>query len=90
MKPEQLYQHLKELAEKLNITVREQNLRNTPGIKVKSGFCTVKGDKRVIMDKHIPVHEKNEILAEYLSQMPHEDVYVMPAVREAIRRFSKD
>jgi hypothetical protein len=42
MKPEYLYQELKDLAEKMAVTVSEQNLR-TAGIKVKSGLCTVKG-----------------------------------------------
>jgi len=49
MKPEQIYQELKDLAEKLEITVSEQNLR-TAGIKVKSGLCKVKGKNMFIMD----------------------------------------
>ena len=36
MKPDNIYQELKDLAEKLNITVAEQNLRKT-GIHVNSG-----------------------------------------------------
>ena len=83
MKPEQLYQSLKELAEKLRVTVSEKNFRNT-GIKVKSGLCKVKGEKRFIMDKHIPVYTKNKILASCLSKMPHEDIYIVPAVREML------
>ena len=49
MKPEQIYQELKDLAEKLEITVSEQNLR-TAGIKVKSGLCKVKGKNLFVMD----------------------------------------
>jgi hypothetical protein len=83
MKPEHLYQQLKELAEKLNITVSEKNFRNA-GINVTSGLCKVKGRQLFIMDKHLPVHRKNKILAACLRTMPHESVYVMPAVREII------
>ena len=51
MKPEQIYQELKDLAEKLEITFSEQNLR-IAGLKVKSGLCKVKGKNLFIMDKH--------------------------------------
>ena len=87
MKPEQLYQELKDLAEKLSVTVSEQNLR-TAGIKVKSGLCTVKGADMFIMDKHKSVHHKIRILASQLAQMPHENVYVVPAVREVLDKHS--
>ncbi len=83
MKPEQLYQSLKELAEKLDITVSEQNFR-TAGIKVESGLCKLKGRHLFIMDKHIPVQRKADILADCLSKMPSENIYVVPAVRELL------
>ncbi len=84
MKPEQIYQELKELAEKLNITVSEQSLRQT-GVKAKSGFCIVQGRQRFIMDKNKSINEKNELLADCLAQMPHEDIYVVPAVRKLLK-----
>ena len=84
MKPEQIYQELKELAEKLNITVSEQSLRQT-GIKAKSGFCVVKGRQRFIMDKNKTIQEKNELLADCLAKMPHENIYVVPAIRKLLR-----
>ena len=86
MKPEQLYQNLKELAEKLGITVSEQNLR-TAGIKVESGLCRVKGECIFIMDKHKSMNEKTEILAECLSKMDTEDIYVVPAVRKFLNKY---
>lgn len=87
MKPEQLYQSLKELAEQLNITVSEQNLKIT-GLKVKSGLCTVKGEKMFIMDKHKQVRQKVKILASCLCMMPIEDIYIVPAVREILEKHS--
>jgi hypothetical protein len=83
MKPEEIYQQLKQLAEKLDITVSEQNFRNT-GIKVKSGLCKVKGKDMFIMDKHESVYKKNRLLASCLSKMPHENIYVVPAIREML------
>jgi len=85
MKPEQIYQELKDLAEKLAVTVSEQNLR-TAGLKVKSGLCTVKGQDLFIMDKHVSIHKKIKILAAQLANMPHENVFVIPAVRETLNK----
>jgi len=86
MKPEQIYQELKELAEKLEVTVSEQNLR-TAGIKVKSGLCKIKGKNLFIMDKHKSIRKKIKILASQLAKMPNENIYIVPAVREMIEKF---
>ena len=88
MKPEQIYQELKDLAEKLAVTVTEQNLR-TAGIKVKSGLCKVKGKDLFVMDKHKSIHKKINILAAQLARMPHEDVYLIPAVRELLNKYAE-
>jgi len=85
MKPEQIYQELKDIVEKLGIAVSEQNLRKT-GISVKSGICKVKGKQILIMDKHKSIHKKNVILISCLKELPHEDIYVVPAVRELISK----
>jgi len=88
MKSEQLYQSLKELAEKFDITVSEESFRKD-GIRVRSGFCKVKGKKLYILDKHAKRYEKIDQLASFLSTMPHEDLYVIPAVRDLLYRFKK-
>ena len=85
MKPEQIYQHLKDLAEKLDIAVSEANFRKV-GIHVRSGFCTVKGKKRFIVDKHAKLYEKIDTLASFLCTLPHEELYVIPTVREVLDR----
>ena len=46
MRPEQIFVELKNLSEKLNITISEQSFRKT-GIKVRSGFCIIKGKNKV-------------------------------------------
>ena len=90
MKPDQVYQHLKELSEKLGIEVSEQNLKKSKP-RAQSGFCKVKNKKRYILDKHLPTREKNLILAAFLGQIPHEDIYIVPAVREFIEKnFQSD
>jgi len=42
MKPDQMYQGLKDLADRLGIMVSEQKL-STENPKVKSGLCKIKG-----------------------------------------------
>jgi len=88
MKPDQLYQELKDLAERMQITVSEQNLK-TSGIKVQSGLCSVKGQNLFIMDKHKSVHKKIGILAAQLAAIPHEDLYIIPAVRELLEKYAE-
>jgi hypothetical protein len=83
MKPEQLYQELIDLAEKLQITVSEQNLRKT-GVKAKSGLCKVKGKYLFIMDKHKSIQKKINLLSENLAVVPHENIYIKPAIRELL------
>ena len=89
MKHEQIYQELKDLAEKLNITVSEQNLRIS-GIRVKSGLCKVKGKDMFILDKNKSIYKENKILAACLSKMTYENIYIVPAVREWLQKFSND
>ena len=86
MTPEQTYQELKDLADKLQVTVSEKSFRNI-GIAVSSGFCIVKNENRCILDKRLRLPRKVELLAECLAAMPHEDVFVVPAVRELLDRF---
>lgn len=88
MKPEQIYQELKDLAEKLSVTVSEQNFRAS-GIPVKSGFCLIKGKMHCIIDKNITLHKKTAILAQSLFSLPHENLFVVPAIRDLILKCGR-
>ena len=88
VKADRLYQELKEVAEKIGIEVTEQNFRAT-GINAVSGLCKVKGKSLFLIDKHKSLHKKITILSEFLGGMPCGDVYMLPAVREHLRRFSE-
>ena len=89
MVPTQLYHDLKELAEKLGINVLEHNFRNT-GITVKSGYCKVKGKKLIILDKHKSLDDKIDLILSCLSDTPHEDIYIVPYLRELLNKYSDD
>lgn len=85
MKLEQIYQELKDLAERLGVTVSEQNFRGS-GIPIKSGFCLVKGNMHCIIDKNISLRKKTTVLAKSISPLPHEKLYVVPAIRELLKK----
>lgn len=83
MKPEQIYQELIGISEKFEVRISEENFRKT-GTKIKSGFCKVKDQKIFVVDKHLSLHRKIEELAAFVNTLPHEDVYIVPAVREVL------
>ena len=89
MKPEQLYQNLIEITEKLNVKVSEKNLRKI-GINIQSGFCRVKNKNLFIIDKNLPVFKKNIILANFLNKMSLENIYIMPAVRDFVNKQHRE
>ncbi len=89
MKPEQLYQNLIEITEKLNVKVSEKNFRKI-GINIQSGFCRVKNKNLFIIDKHLPVFKKNIILANFLNKMPLENIYIMPVVRDFVNKQHRE
>jgi hypothetical protein len=88
VKADRLYQELKEVAEKLGIEVTEQNFRAT-GVNAVSGLCKVKGKSLFLIDKHKNLHKKITILSEFLGGIPCNDVYMLPAVREHLRKYSE-
>ncbi|MGD9199492.1 MAG: hypothetical protein PVH97_14470 [Desulfobacterales bacterium] len=41
------------------------------------------------MDKHKSVHDKIRLLATQLAAIPHDDLYIKPAVRELLEKYSQ-
>lgn len=83
MNPEQLYLEIKDLAEKVGITVSEQNFKTT-GIHVESGLCKIKDQQFLIIDKHKPVVDKLQILSSVIATGNLENIFIVPAVRQHI------
>ena len=86
MKQEQIYQELKNVSEKLGVTVVEKSFKNA-GMNVKSGFCKVKNEKIFIIDKNKKLAKKVKIIASFLSTLKHEDIYLIPIIRETIEKY---
>ena len=89
MKSDRLFQELLNIIEKLNVTVKEQNLRKS-GINIKSGVCKIKGKDFFILDKNLTINKKIEILAEFINKNEYDDIYIIPAVRDYLNKNKID
>jgi hypothetical protein len=85
MKESEILQHLEEIAEKLAIKVQQVNLRKDY-YNLKSGLCKVRGEFRIIIDKHLHLSEKIDVLIDALGEFDIEGLYINPYVR---RLFEK-
>ncbi len=79
MTDEILLQELESLAERLDIVISRVDLEGRPG-----GLCVVKGERRFILDRHLWPREQVEVLCKAFSRLPLDDVFLKPAVRDAI------
>jgi len=89
VKPDQILEALVDLAQKLDVNVSEERFARGD-VAVKSGACVVGSQKRVILDRRLDTRQKIEILASYLSRLAHEDIYVVPLVRDVLALYRDD
>jgi len=78
-----LLQALEGLAEQLKIPVTYAGLA-TEELPGGGGLCVLHGERRVIIERTLSIRQKARLLAAGLSQFHFEDVFLLPAVREAI------
>jgi len=83
VKPEATYQYLEDLAEKIGISIRYEDMSGAK-FGIRSGLCRVKGKSLYIMDISKDLRERIAALSKFLSERDLEGVYVVPAVRELL------
>jgi hypothetical protein len=76
---------LEGLAEQLQIPVTYAGLA-TEELPGRGGMCVLHGERRIIIERGLTTREKTHLLAAGLAQFDLEDVFLLPAVREAIER----
>jgi len=83
MKRERMLEELEQAAEALHIKVIYERLtpEASPG-----GLCRVNGEYRVMIDRHLPVLERVNVLLGAVARFSVEDVYLSPEIREAVER----
>ncbi len=85
MQDERLLTALEDLAEQLRVPVTYASLA-TEEVPGRGGMCVIHGDRRIIIEHTLTTREKASLLAAGLAQFDLEDVFLLPAVREAIER----
>ena len=78
MKVPQIVQALEEAVGQLGVDVRHERGN------FRGGLCTVGDETVVVLNKRTPVEAHLAILAEALRALPVDEVYLRPAVRDAL------
>ena len=77
-----LYQ-LEELAEKLGVTVRCENISMEESTST-GGLCCVKGEYIILMHSRATVKEKMQVMIEALRHFDLSAIYVKPVIRQLV------
>lgn len=80
MEENRLLQELEEIAEKLSIAIRYDDLMGMD-FKVKGGLCKIKGENVIILDRRTPLRERIDLLARALSQFDLSHISTRPYIR---------
>ena len=83
MEPDKTYQHLEELAEKLGISIRYEDLSGYE-FTTRSGLCRIKGELIFIMDASKDLKQRIRSLSECLGKMDLDGIYVVPNIRKLL------
>ena len=83
MNEEVLLNQLEDLAEKLGILVRDENI-NIEESSSSGGLCRIEGKYVLILNSKITVKEKNQVMINALRQFDLSDIYIKPVIRELL------
>jgi hypothetical protein len=83
LKNELLLNQLEELAGKLGIKIRYENV-NLEDSSGSGGLCRLKGEYVLIIHFQATVEEKIRIILEALRPFPVGDIYIKPVIRELL------
>jgi hypothetical protein len=86
MNDEVLLNQLEELAEKLEISVRDENI-NSEESSSSGGLCRVAGKYILILNSTAPVKEKIRVMIKALQQFDLGGIYIKPFIRELLEGY---
>ena len=78
---ENILEELKQLASQIGARVRFERG------DFKGGYCIIKKDKIIVINKLSNLQRKVYVLASALKELGLEDIYVSPKIRELIEEF---
>jgi hypothetical protein len=79
-----LLQRLKDLVERVGVTVREERLVREVGYHVRSGACRLHGQDVLLLDSGASLSDRVEALLDFLSRRDLDGVYVEPELRRLV------
>ena len=88
MNEEVLLYQLEELAEKLEISVRDENI-NVEESSSTGGLCRVEGKYVLLLNSKATVKEKIQVMIKALQQFDLSDIYVKPVIRELLEGYEE-
>lgn len=88
MNEEVLLNQLEELADKLEILVRDENI-NIEESSSTGGLCRVEGNYILILHSKATVKEKIQVMIKALNQFDLSDIYVKPVIRELLEEHEE-
>jgi len=83
LEEETLLYQLEELAEKLGVTVRCENISMEESTST-GGLCCVKGEYIILMHSRATVKEKIKVMIEALRHFDLGNIYIKPAIRQLV------
>jgi hypothetical protein len=89
MNEEVVLSYLEELAEKLEISVRDENINIDESSTSPGGLCRVEGQYVIILNSKATVKEKIQVMIKALQQFDLRDMYIKPVIRELLERYSE-
>jgi hypothetical protein len=83
MNEEVLLNQLEELADKLEILVRDENV-NIDESSTTGGLCRIEGKYVLILNSQATIKEKIQVMIKALQQFDLSDMYIKPVIRELL------
>ena len=83
MDDEVILHYLEELAEKLEILVRDENINMEESFS-SGGLCRIEGQYVIILNSKTSMKEKIQVMITALQQFDLSDMYIKPVIRELL------
>jgi len=88
MNEEVLLNQLEDLAEKLGISVRDENISSDESFST-GGLCRVEGKYVLILNSRATVKEKNQVMIKALRQFDLSGIYIKPVIRDLLEGYEE-
>jgi hypothetical protein len=85
MTKEELLSQLEELASRLNVHIQYESMKNEDP-STFGGFCRIKDQHIIIIHSKASIGRKIEILIEALRRFDIDELYLLPALREHLKK----